>query len=186
MFLLIPDILIFFQFSKIYPSAKITTSKMLRIIEVSPVRWSCAIIFVPQKEVSYFTTLVSRNFLTFTKIQISCVFGYIFISCKYYKKNQIYIVLFELIELCITENVCNYIFIFCFHIFMNHRKLSISDLKCDFWIQKNLDDFFLFSRNKQIFLFFVGSWNDFSHMANIATVNAYYNQVTNTMVVPIG
>merc|ERR1719464_1196896 len=31
-----------------------------------------------------------------------------------------------------------------------------------------------------------GSWNDFSHMANIATVNAYYNQVTNTMVVPIG
>lgn len=31
-----------------------------------------------------------------------------------------------------------------------------------------------------------GSWNDFSHMANIATVNAYYNQATNTMVVPIG
>ena len=31
-----------------------------------------------------------------------------------------------------------------------------------------------------------GAWNDFSHMANIATVNAYYNQATNTMVVPIG
>ena len=31
-----------------------------------------------------------------------------------------------------------------------------------------------------------GTWNDFSHMANIATVNAYYNQATNTMVVPIG
>lgn len=31
-----------------------------------------------------------------------------------------------------------------------------------------------------------GAWNEFSHMANIATVNAYYNQVTNTMVVPIG
>merc|ERR1719361_1065925 len=31
-----------------------------------------------------------------------------------------------------------------------------------------------------------GSGNDFSHMANIATVNAYYNQATNTMVVPIG
>ena len=31
-----------------------------------------------------------------------------------------------------------------------------------------------------------GLWNDFSHMANIATVNAFYNQVTNTMVVPIG
>lgn len=30
------------------------------------------------------------------------------------------------------------------------------------------------------------TWNDFSHMANIATVNAYYNQVTNTMIVPIG
>ena len=24
-----------------------------------------------------------------------------------------------------------------------------------------------------------GTWNDFSHMANIATVNAYYNQVRN-------
>ena len=31
-----------------------------------------------------------------------------------------------------------------------------------------------------------GAWNDFSQMANIATVNAYYNQATNTMVVPIG
>ena len=31
-----------------------------------------------------------------------------------------------------------------------------------------------------------GSWNDFAHMANIATVNAYYNQASNTMVVPIG
>ena len=31
-----------------------------------------------------------------------------------------------------------------------------------------------------------GRWNDFAHMANIATVNAYYNQASNTMVVPIG
>ncbi len=29
-------------------------------------------------------------------------------------------------------------------------------------------------------------WNDFAHMANLATVNAYYNQASNTMVVPIG
>ena len=31
-----------------------------------------------------------------------------------------------------------------------------------------------------------GAWKDFSTMANIANVNAYYNQATNTMVVPIG
>jgi predicted metalloendopeptidase len=31
-----------------------------------------------------------------------------------------------------------------------------------------------------------GMWSDFSQMAHIATVNAYYNQATNTMVVPIG
>ena len=31
-----------------------------------------------------------------------------------------------------------------------------------------------------------GAWSDFSTMANIANVNAYYNQATNTMVVPIG
>ena len=31
-----------------------------------------------------------------------------------------------------------------------------------------------------------GAWTDFSTMANIANVNAYYNQATNTMVVPIG
>ena len=31
-----------------------------------------------------------------------------------------------------------------------------------------------------------GKWNDFANMANIATVNAYYNQASNTMVVPIG
>ena len=119
--------LFFFQCSKIYPSAKITTSKMLRIIEVSPVRWSCAIIFVPQKEVSYFTTLVPRNFLTFTKLQnLVFFFGYIFINCKYYKKkkNNTYWG-----NWAVTENVCNYIFTFCFHIIMNHNRLSISGLK---------------------------------------------------------
>ena len=104
MFLLIPDILIFFQFSKIYPSAKITTSKMLRIIEVSPVRWSCAIIFVPQKEVSYFTTLVSRNFLTFTKLQIF-VFFCISINRKYYKKSNRYCTFWA--NWSVTENVCS-------------------------------------------------------------------------------
>ena len=32
-----------------------------------------------------------------------------------------------------------------------------------------------------------GTWNsDFSQRGNIANVNAYYNQATNTMVVPIG
>ena len=94
----------FFQFSKIYPSAKITTSKMLRIIEVSPVRWSCAIIFVPQKEVSYFTTLVSRNFLTFTKLQIF-VFFCIFINRKYYKKSNRYCTFWA--NWAVTENVCS-------------------------------------------------------------------------------
>ena len=29
-------------------------------------------------------------------------------------------------------------------------------------------------------------WNDFTEMAHIATVNAYYNQAFNTMVIPIG
>lgn len=31
-----------------------------------------------------------------------------------------------------------------------------------------------------------GRWNDFTHLANIATVDAYYNQASNTMIVPIG
>lgn len=31
-----------------------------------------------------------------------------------------------------------------------------------------------------------GNWRDFAHVAHIATVNAYYNQASNTMVVPIG
>ena len=47
-----------------------------------------------------------------------------------------------------------------------------------------------FSRQSELKQFFAPfdrtNWNDFSHMANIATVNAYYNQASNTMVVPIG
>ena len=34
--------------------------------------------------------------------------------------------------------------------------------------------------------YFRGKWNAFAHMDNIATVNAYYSQSSNTMVVPIG
>ena len=48
----------------------------------------------------------------------------------------------------------------------------------------------LFSRRAELKRYFAPfnrtNWNDFSHMANIATVNAYYNQASNTMVVPIG
>lgn len=47
-----------------------------------------------------------------------------------------------------------------------------------------------FSRHKEILQFFEtynrGLWNDFAHMPDIAYVNAYYNQLSNIMVVPIG
>ena len=55
---------------------------------------------------------------------------------------------------------------------------------------KNVANHRSFSRQMELVNYFDfpkrGSWKDFSHMANIATVNAYYNRVTNTMVVPIG
>ena len=31
-----------------------------------------------------------------------------------------------------------------------------------------------------------GAWNDFAHVSGIVAINAYYNQVSNTVVVPIG
>lgn len=47
-----------------------------------------------------------------------------------------------------------------------------------------------FARRSEVRQFFRphtrGTWNEFAHVANIATVNAYYNQASNTMVVPIG
>ena len=56
---------------------------------------------------------------------------------------------------------------------------------------KNVANHKKFSRMMEVKDFFQppvrGTWNsDFSQMGNIANVNAYYNQATNTMVVPIG
>eukprot|EP00095_Tigriopus_kingsejongensis_P004755 snap_masked-scaffold510_size151595-processed-gene-0.9 protein:Tk04755 transcript:snap_masked-scaffold510_size151595-processed-gene-0.9-mRNA-1 annotation:"endothelin-converting enzyme" len=54
----------------------------------------------------------------------------------------------------------------------------------------NVVTFRSFSRQKEIIQFFDayrrGHWNDFAHMPDIAYVNAYYNQLSNIMVVPIG
>ena len=56
--------------------------------------------------------------------------------------------------------------------------------------QMNLVKYRVFMRKAELLQFFTpysrGLWNGFEHISSVATVNAYYNQASNTMVVPIG
>ena len=61
---------------------------------------------------------------------------------------------------------------------------------CAFLFQMNLVKYRVFMRRAELLQYFTpysrGLWNGFEHISSVATVNAYYNQASNTMVVPIG
>ena len=61
---------------------------------------------------------------------------------------------------------------------------------CGFPFQMNLVKYRVFMRRAELLQYFTpysrGLWNGFEHISSVATVNAYYNQASNTMVVPIG
>ena len=54
----------------------------------------------------------------------------------------------------------------------------------------NLVKYRVFMRKAELLQYFTpysrGLWNGLEHISSVATVNAYYNQASNTMVVPIG
>ena len=64
-----------------------------------------------------------------------------------------------------------------FNAFSVYRELEVDDKN----YLMNIVSHRSFARKMELRDYFLplkrGTWNDFSHMANIATVNAYYNQV---------
>ena len=142
MFLLIHDFFwFFFSFPRFTHQPRSLPQKCCESSKFRPSDGAARLFSFPKKRWAISRHWFHEIFWLSHNCKFSCFFGYIFINCKYYKKSNRYCTFWT--NWAVTENVCNYISIFCFHIFIFSWIIE-NYYMCNFWIQKKVSRFFCF------------------------------------------